>query len=285
MNLSKTGMLTAQRVSLGSRQSPMAFAAGLLLLTAVAWVTCAFGEMAPDSPETGLGAGQGEAILQELREIRRLLEKIERQGGPARPAPRRGPPPTATVSVKDRPMLGQADAPVTVVEFTDFQCPFCRRFIDGSFPGLKDKYIATGKVRWVVRDLPLGFHANARKAAQAAHCAGDQGKYWEMRELLFQNNRDLGEDKLPEYAAQLQLEASGFRACLEGDKHLDQIDADLKMAEAVGITGTPSFVIGPTGEGDTVSGRLVVGAQAPRVFEAEIDKLIGESVPPKGDGP
>ena len=97
--------------------------------------------------------------------------------------------------------LGAADAPVVVVEYGDFQCPYCKRFVETSFPGLKRDYVDTGKVRWVTRDLPLGFHANAHKAAQAAHCAGEQGRYWEMRDTLFRNNLNLAPEQLARYSA------------------------------------------------------------------------------------
>ena len=173
-------------------------------------------------------------------------------------------------------MLGAADAPVTVVEFTDYQCPFCKRFIQSTFPLLKREFIDTGKVRWIVRDLPLGFHPNANKAAQAAHCAGDQGKFWEMRDTLFRNNANLGIEQLPGYAREIGLDGDAFDACLSSERHQAQIKQDSQEANRIRITGTPSFIIGKTA-GDTVSGQLVIGAQATAVFTAAIQRVLDQA--------
>jgi protein-disulfide isomerase len=214
-----------------------------------------------------------QAILQELREIRRVLEKIEQQGL-ERPARRPDTPKTASVAIGEgNAMLGAADAPVTVVEFTDYQCPFCKRFVHTTFPLLKRDYIDTGKVRWIVRDLPLGFHPNANKAAQAAHCTGDQGKYWEMRDTLFRNNANLGIEQLPGYAHEIGLDGKSFDACLSSDRHQEQIAQASQEANRIRVTGTPSFVIGKTA-GDTVSGQLIIGAQAQTVFIAAIRRVL-----------
>ena len=213
------------------------------------------------------------AILKELREIRQVLEKIEKQGGRTAQAPTR--PTTASFSIKGKHTLGAADAPVTVVEFADYQCPFCLRFANTTFPSLKQKYIDTGKVRWVALNLPLPFHKDARKAAQAAHCAGEQGKLWEMREVLFKNPKMLNVDNLPAHAETLSLDMDAFNACLQSDRHLAEIDQDAKDANAVRLTGTPSFIIGKSG-GDEITGQVIIGAQPMNVFDAAIDKVLAQ---------
>ena len=215
-----------------------------------------------------------DAILKELKEIRRVLEKIEKQGGPGR-AKRPSRPTTASVSIKDKQTLGDAKAPVTVVEFTDYQCPFCLRFTRNTFPHLKKKYIDTGKVRWVGLNLPLAFHKDARKAAQAAHCAGEQEKFWEMRQVLFANPQKLGVEHLPAHAESLSLDMEAFNECLASDRHLAQIDQEAKDANAVRLTGTPSFIVGKSGS-DKITGQVIIGAQPLNVFDAAIDKALGE---------
>jgi protein-disulfide isomerase len=184
------------------------------------------------------------------------------------------------VPIGKESILGAPDAPVTVVEFTDYQCPFCKRFIQSTFPLLKRDFIDTGKVRWIVRDLPLGFHPNANKAAQAARCAGDQGRFWEMRDTLFRNNANLGIEQLPGYAREVGLDVNAFDACLSSDRHQAQIDQDSQEANRIRVTGTPSFIIGRTA-GDTVSGQLVIGAQAPAVFTAEIQRVLEQAAADK----
>jgi protein-disulfide isomerase len=251
-------------------------AAGASLIPAF----CGAESTAADTAAPALNQDAAQAILQELREIRRVLEKIERQGL-AQPSQRPDTPKTASVSIgKDNTTLGAADAPVTVVEFTDYQCPFCKRFIQSTFPLLKRDFIDTGKVRWIVRDLPLGFHANANKAAQAAHCAGDQGRFWEMRDTLFRNNANLGIEQLPGYAREIGLDGDAFDACLSSERHQAQIDQDSQEASRIRITGTPSFIIGTTAA-DAVSGQLIIGAQAPAVFSAEIQRLLDQSTAEK----
>ncbi|MDT8386515.1 MAG: thioredoxin domain-containing protein [Thiogranum sp.] len=142
---------------------------------------------------TALSHEQGEAILHELKSIRQLLEKMEKQADAQPPAGRPAAPRTATVKVEsDRFSLGAESAVVTVVEYTDYQCPYCRRFVQSTFPLLKRDFIDTGKVSWQVRDLPLGFHKDARKAAQAALCAGDQEHFWPMPDSLFRDSASLG---------------------------------------------------------------------------------------------
>jgi len=208
------------------------------------------------------------AILKELREIRQVLEKIEKQGG--RAAQRPGKPTTASISIKGRHTLGAEDAPVTVVEFADYQCPFCLRFAKNTFPLLKQKYIDTGKVRWVALNLPLPFHKDARKAAQAAHCAGEQDRLWEMRDVLFKNPQRLTTEQLPAHAETLSLDMDAFNECLQSDRHLAEIDQDAKDANAVRLTGTPSFIIGKS-IGDTITGQVVISAQSMNTFDRAIN--------------
>jgi protein-disulfide isomerase len=212
-----------------------------------------------------------DAILLELKAIRQVLEKIEKQGG--RAAQRPSKPTTAKVSIKGKQTMGAADAPVTVVEFADYQCPFCLRFTKTTFPTLKKKYIDTGKVRWVALNLPLPFHKDARKAAQAAHCAGEQDKFWEMREVLFRNPQKLNAEQLPAHAEGLSLDMAAFNSCLQSDRHLDEIDQDAKDAKAVRLTGTPSFIIGKTAS-DEITGQVVIGAQPMNAFDSAISKAL-----------
>jgi len=245
-----------------------------LLLTAM--LCCSPLTQAADPAGAGnttITVDSADAILKELKEIRKVLEKIEKQGG--RAAQRPSKPTTAKISTKGKQVMGAADAPVTVVEFADYQCPFCLRFTKTTFPLLKTKYIDTGKVRWVALNLPLPFHKDARKAAQAAHCAGEQDKFWEMRELLFRNPKKLNTENLPAHAETLSLEMTAFNECLQSDRHLADIDKDAKDANAVRLTGTPSFIIGKS-TSDVITGDVVIGAQPMNKFDAAISKALGE---------
>ena len=212
---------------------------------------------------------QGDAILKELRDIRQLLARQPQQA-PSQPQA----PQELKVKGKSIYTLGKKNAPVTMVEFTDFQCPFCGRFEAATFPDIKKNYIDTGKLRLILRDLPLtGLHPYALKAAQSAHCAGDQGKFWEMKDLLFKNQARLDLDSLTGYANSLSLNADTFKSCMSQGKHLDEIDTESKYAMSLGITGTPTFIIGKSA-GETVEGRVIVGAQPIAVFDAAIKEVL-----------
>lgn len=213
---------------------------------------------------------QGDAILKELREIKQLLARPQQQV-PAAPQM----PQSMTVKGDAINVLGKNDAPLTMVEFTDYQCPFCGRFEATTFPEIKKNYIDTGKMRLIVRDLPLeGLHPYAMKAAQAAHCASDQGRFWEMKDILFKNQNKLDADSLAGYATKdLGLDASTFKKCMADGKHLKEIGAEARYAQSLGITGTPTFIVGKT-EGDSVEGRVIVGAVPFENFAAVINEAL-----------
>jgi protein-disulfide isomerase len=233
----------------------------------------AAGAPAPVGAE-GLTEQQGQAILNELRQIRQLLQRMERRGASVASQHRpQAAPVKAKVSSKGRPLLGDPDAPLTLVEFTDYQCPFCNRFFKTTFPALKKAYIDTGKVRFVVKDLPLPIHKNARKAAQAAHCAGDQGRFWAMHDTLYENAAELEETALLGYAEALSLDLPAFRGCLASDRHFAAIDGDAAEAAAAGIRGTPGFVLGLTTD-DFIDGVHIRGAQPFAAFDKQIKALL-----------
>lgn len=247
----------------------------MLLLSAAISMSSAHAQQNAEEGSTPISSNQADAILQELKEIRKLLESIDKKGAVAQ-APKRAPvPQTAKVSIEGSASLGSVDAPVTVVEFTDYQCPYCLRFIQQTFPKLKETFIDKGKVRWIVKDLPLGFHKNARKAAQAAHCAGEQNKFWEMRDILFTNAKKLEAENLPKYAQVIGLDSAAFESCLASDRYLTLIDQSALDAGSVKITGTPTFVIGKVSK-DSVEGQRLVGARHYDVFEKQILDLLKE---------
>jgi protein-disulfide isomerase len=209
-------------------------------------------------------------IKKELGEIRKLLSQRPAQAAqPANVA--------AKVSVGDGPILGKKDAPVTLIEFSDYQCPFCGRFFNNTFATLKTDYIDTGKVRYVFRDFPLDtIHPQARKAAEAAHCAGEQGKYWEMHDTLFKNQGALIADNLKHFARELGLETDAFNACLDQGKYADAVNQHQAAGSAAGITGTPGFFVGKTGADGTIEATFIKGAQPVTTFRQVIDRLLEE---------
>ena len=216
--------------------------------------------------DKGITRQQADEILNELKQIRQLLEKQQAGGGqPDQPT-------RAKVATAGAFAIGSADAPITMVEFTDFQCPFCERFHMNTFSDLKKNYIDTGKVRFVSRDLPLDFHPNAMQAAQAGRCAGEQGQFWQMRDHMGSHPDELDLNHLAAYAAELKLNVFAFSDCIRTGKYKNAIQADVQEALKVGASGTPSFVIGKT-QPDTVEGELLIGAQPYAVFDEKLREL------------
>lgn len=234
----------------------------VLLLLAAVVSTPALGE--------GLSREQGDAIISELRQIRQLLEKQQQKGAAAQAAP--APPERVRLKLGTEFAMGRSDAPVVMVEYTDYQCPFCNRFSTMTFPELKKNYIDTGTLRFISRDYPLEFHQHALKAAQAARCAGEQEKYWQLKDALMANSARLTPDLITSLARDAALDMGKFQACLDSGRYLAEIRDGIAVANAVGINGTPSFVIGKV-SGGYLDGYLVVGAQPKAVFDNLIQEI------------
>ena len=220
--------------------------------------------------------GDLEQIRTELDEVKKEL-KLMREFMQRRAQPPQPPRVVAEVSVADQPIKGKKDATVTLVEFSDYQCPYCSRFFQTTLPTLTKEYIDTGKVRYAFRDFPLDqIHPNARKAAEAAHCAGDQGKYWEMHDLLFQNQQALEIDKLKTYASRLDLDSAAFATCVDTEKYKTKVQKNLEDGVKAGVRGTPSFFVGKTRPDGTIQGVMITGARPTAAFRQEIDQLLQE---------
>jgi protein-disulfide isomerase len=213
---------------------------------------------------------QNEEILRELRAIRMLLERLTtpQQQQPAPPQPT-----TARVTNLKGYVMGRPDAPLTMVEFTDLQCPFCRQFAITSFDEIKKNWIDTGKLRYISRDFPLDFHAQAMPAARAARCAGEQGKFWELRMQLMKNANLLTADYIAKAAAELKLEPKAFAACAASTKYDAEIQAEMQEGAKLGVAGTPTFVLGRT-TATAVEGPMVVGALPYAQFDAKLKELL-----------
>lgn len=166
---------------------------------------------------------------------------------------------------------GEENAPITIVEFSDYQCPFCERFYSQTLPSMLSDYVESGKVKLVFKDLPLPFHPNADNAAVAARCGGEQGNYWGMHDELFGNQESWV--SLPDpsetfagYATKIGLDGGKLKDCMKSGKFDKVIQENVREANKVGLSGTPSFVI---------NGLSVVGAQPYQVFQQVLDQELG----------
>jgi len=181
------------------------------------------------------------------------------------PAP--SPTPKAQVSADDDAFKGDADAPVTIIEFSDYECPFCGRFYSQTLPQITSEYIDTGKVKFVYRDFPLGFHPQAQKSAEAAECAGEQDKYFEMHDLLFEKGVSGGVSSFKQYAKDIGLNTGEFDDCLDSGEMADEVKKDAADGQSYGVSGTPATF---------VNGRLISGAQPFSAFKAIIDEELAK---------
>ncbi len=195
-------------------------------------------------------------------------------GAAAQPQPTAAAPdvpdaPTVPLDMKalldDDAFLGDKNAPVAMIEWSDYECPFCGRFYSETLGQIKEKYVKTGKVKFVYRDFPLSFHPQAQKAAEAAECAGGQGKYYEMHDKLFTQGVQGGVASFKQYAKDLGLDAAKFDRCLDSGQMAAEIQKDTADGSAAGIRGTPGFVI---------NGRSISGAQPFQVFDQAIQAAL-----------
>ncbi|MCG8626708.1 MAG: DsbA family protein [Proteobacteria bacterium] len=186
--------------------------------------------------------------------------------------------PQPAISADDDPVLGNPDAPVTIIEFSDFQCPFCARFHSETLPHIIENYVDTGQAKLVYRDFPLqNIHPNAVPAAVAAECADEQGMYWEYHDTLFENvavwgGLDLASavGQFEAYAAEMGLDEGSFSECLETGRYISEVTNDYTDGASYGVSGTPAFFLG----NDQVGYYYISGARPYSEFQFAIEQIL-----------
>ncbi|HXW08715.1 MAG TPA: DsbA family protein [Vicinamibacterales bacterium] len=211
------------------------------------------------------------AMKKDLEAIKSFLQALVQGGRPAEETLV-----NASISIAGEPARGSSTAKVTLVEVSDYHCPFCRRHMQETQPRIEQEYIRTGKVRYVFVDYPIEqLHPSAFKAHEAANCAGDQGKYWEMHAALFASpTRDVGQ--LVSQGESLGLDAAAFRACLTGNKYAAPVRESVARMQQLGIDSTPMFLIGltpPDGQPMKIL-KVVKGAHPFQQFQTAIEGLL-----------
>ena len=183
-------------------------------------------------------------------------------------------PDSIEISADDDPFLGPRDAKITIIEFSDFQCPFCRSFWRDSLPQIKEKYIDRGKVKFVYRDFPLDFHPASMPAAQGGECAREQSRFWEFHDKIFKEQDEKGEgtiqftsNDLKKWAEEIGLDSNKFNQCLVSGKYHQEVQKDYSDGVNYGVTGTPTIFI---------NGRKLVGAQPFENFAALIEEELSK---------
>jgi len=220
-----------------------------------------------------LESGQKE-ILRQLQEIKGLLQQRPPAPAPAQATPPALPPEPLTIT--GAPSKGSASAKLVLVEFSDFQCPFCARYVRETYGQLDRDYVATGKVRYVFRHYPLErLHPNAFKAALATVCASRQDKFWPLHDRLFANQQALGDVDLLNHAKAVGIDGSAFQKCVVEPGVTAQVRRDLDEGARAGVTGTPAFFIGVAQKDGRVKVlKKVSGAVPYTAFKSTLDELL-----------
>ena len=225
----------------------------------------------------GTLAGPGEGVSDEQMEI--ILSGIDsRAAVPASDEGTQSGLQTIQVSLDDDPMKGNPEAELTIVEFSDFQCPFCSRFYEQTLPLIEQAYVDTGKVNFVYRDFPLQSHQNAVPAHIAAECADEQGEFWPYHDVLFERQgewQSLPSEavfaQLVRYADDLGLQTADFESCLGTASFAQEIQKDYQDGVQYGVRGTPAFFVGNERDGYV----LLSGAQPFGAFQSVIESRLG----------
>jgi protein-disulfide isomerase len=184
------------------------------------------------------------------------------------------------INISGAPFQGKSDAPLTLIEFTDYQCLFCRRHTTITLPQIVKEYVDTGKIKYVLRDFPLKqIHPNAAKLSESVLCAGDQGKAWAMHDHIFNEKKSPDPNNLSKNFKAFGFDAKAFESCMKSEKYAEVVNTSIDEAGKLGISGTPGFFLGKTDVSD--SGKImatekIVGAQPFEKFKQAIDKLLNE---------
>src|SRR5689334_20084698 len=238
-----------------------------------------FGQRRPTSEELQSLRKDVDTIKANQADIEKAVKELAdlaRSGGGAQPA---GPPSPESIvlGIDDDPLMGDKKARLVLVEFSDFQCPFCARFVHETLPEIEKDYIKTGKLKYVFRDFPItSAHKDAFKAALAAGCALDQGKFWEMHDRLFENQAAFTVYNLTQSAEAIGLNKEKFQKCLENNEYATEVQNDFAEGLRAGVNQTPIFFLGLTEPNSPKVKVLTVisGAKPYAVFKAAIDSAL-----------
>lgn len=260
--------------SLFSRQTALASA---LVVAGLAGAAPGAAHAEPMSRE------QGAAILQELKAIRQLLEQQQSKPTPqaaATPAPTPAAAPVRVDLSQEGHTLGATSAPLTLVMFTDHECPFCKRFLQESLTRLRQDYIDTGKLRLILRDMPLDMHPNAQRAAEVARCASEQGKHWPLLEAFGSVSEPLSPPVMTRLVQGVGLDTGRIDACVAEGRYTAKVKASSAEARRLGFNGTPTFVLGATTTGSgAFEGDKMVGIQPYESLKRRLDDQLAKTRP------
>lgn len=244
-----------------------------------------------DSSESSDPAREAQEKIARLEsDMRALRSDVEFLKGQVTPKPADDSPVRDTIyepdgSADNDPYLGETKAPLLLMAFTEYECKRCRDFAEAVLPQIKREFIDSGKLRYVLRDFPLSNHAHAVEAARFAHCAGEQGKYWDADALLLQSPEMIEQANISALMEKLPgADPVKLKRCLSSAKYLREVDLDVAEGKRLEARGAPGFFLGRRRDAKTFQGVFIRGAQPYGVFHAEIQKLLAESAASETSG-
>jgi len=228
------------------------------------------------------GHARGPSLEQEVAQLKRnqaeLLKRMETLERARRPDAAAAQASAREIDLAGISFLGDPDAPVTLIEFTDYQCPYCRRHAQQTLPRLRERYVETGQLRYGIREFPIErLHPDAARLSRAALCAGEQGRYWEMHERLMTSPQQATRRSVAPAVQALGLDESDFSACMEGERLDTAIRGDIAAGFHLGVRATPFFAIGRTGQDGATRlsiASTLTGARPFESFVVWIDPLV-----------
>lgn len=207
-------------------------------------------------------------MRKEIGQLKEKLAGLEQKLAVQQPKP--APVPLAGTEAMT---LGKADAKIAIIEFSDYECPFCAKHYKNVLPKLRERYIDKGGVKYVMKDFPLEFHAHAQKASLAARCAGEQGQYFAMHDAIFEAKGQASNDVIDDVVKKHKLNAKALKTCLDDPLQLEKVKSDIALGSKLGVTGTPAFLIGAIKEKQLVDYQRFDGVQSLETFVGFIDGL------------
>ena len=251
--------------------------AGLVVLAAVPTLGQSNDELADMRKDIEALKESHKLLQRDLQDIKALLRA--RVAAPESQTLQGTLPQPLVLNIDGAPAIGSSDAKVAVVEFSDFQCPFCARHTQQTLPAIVKDYVNKGTIKYVLRDFPIpALHPGAPKSHEAAYCAAEQNKYWQMHDRLFANIRAQQPQELTAHAKALRLDVGQFEQCLASGRHAARVKQAVEEGQRLGIRGTPTFFVGADTDGRTVKAtRVLRGAQPYEQFKTAIEAVLAEA--------
>lgn len=214
-------------------------------------------------------------IFTQMSEMRKEIQQLKDKVAGLEQKQQAQQPKATPIAIKgsEKMSLGKKEATIGIVEFSDYECPYCAKHYKNVLPKLREQYIDKGRVKYVMKDYPLEFHAHAKKASLAARCAGEQGQYWEMHNAIFDGQGIASDELINKIADQNKMNLTALHKCLDDPAQLANIEADIALGNKLGVNGTPAFLVGIVKDNQLINYQKLSGVQSFESFAGIIDSL------------